>query len=99
MKYANLAVTLSNKTIKQATAMIVVRLKKEATSYKEICENENRTTLAAERTCKSAKKINNDCMEWLTSAAFAFSADLWDSIVADYGIDAFCHEMLTDELN
>ncbi len=83
---------------KRFSGMLISRLENEQVLSEEYHELDGKSYSwkdeVQEKLEKLAVKIS-DCCNWIEAAAPLYSANEWDSLVGNYGIDQFSHKELT----
>jgi len=87
MKY-NLDTQFMNASIKQVRNMIHLRIARDLEANEYIWKYEDFTGTQHQINVEKAKKVIQDCSDWLAAARPLLSDDLWNSIISEDVIDA-----------
>jgi hypothetical protein len=82
MKYI-LDTQFMNASIKQVRNMIHLRIARDLEANDYIWKFEDFTGTQHQRNVEKAKKVIQDCSEWLSAARPLLSDDLWNSIISE----------------
>lgn len=95
----NLVELLATKTTKQVTNMIRVRIERERLAFNFNNKYDNfpfNEIKSYETKINKNNEIINDCYDWIKDASHYFSAESWDSMIAECTdcLDQWGHETL-----